>query len=226
MKNRVMVLDSEDCNIIKSAEVLPGNNLAYDIGYSVVEPATGKVICERSSIVREIFYGESERMLSAYYANKLPQYNEDIETGKREVKNYCEILMDIINTARRENCVAIVAHNAKFDIDALNTTFRYLYGFSCRVLDSFEIWDSMKMAKTFANTPSYRKFCEKHGFMTKHPKPRPRMSAEVLYRFLTNNPDFIESHTAFEDTTIEREIVFKAFRTHKKMDRILYKKAE
>ena len=48
------------------------------------------------------------------------------------------------------------------------------------------------------------------------------MTAEILYRFITGNADFVEKHTAFEDTMIEREIVLKAYRTHKKMERILY----
>ena len=224
MKNRLLVLDTETCNIQKLDKVMPGNNLTYDIGFSVIEPATGSVISEKSYVVREIFFGESERMKSSYYAEKLPRYYADIAKGEREIAGFCDVLMDIITTARRENCVAIVAHNARFDIDALNTTFEWLYGKRCKVLDSFEIWDSMKMAKTFTDRPAYRKFCEENGFMTKHTTPRPRMTAETIYRFITGNLDFIESHTAFEDTEIEREIVFKAYRTHYKMERVLYEK--
>ena len=224
MKNRLLVLDTETCNIQKLDKVMPGNNLTYDIGFSVIEPATGSVISEKSYVVREIFFGESERMKSSYYAEKLPRYYADIAKGEREIASFCDVLMDIITTARRENCVAIVAHNARFDIDALNTTFEWLSGKRCKVLDSFEIWDSMKMAKTFTDRPAYRKFCEENGFMTKHTTPRPRMTAEIIYRFITGNLDFIESHTAFEDTEIEREIVFKAYRTHYKMERVLYEK--
>ena len=226
MKNRLLVLDTETCNILKLDKVCPGNNLTYDIGYSVIEPATGSVIREKSYIVREIFFGETERMTSCYYAKKLPGYYADIAIGKREIKGFCEILMDIIHTARQENVVAIIAHNARFDVNALNTTFRWLYGFDCQVLGDFEIWDSMKMAKTFANCPTYRKFCEDNGYMTKHATPRPRMTAEILYRFIKNDPDFVESHTAFEDTMIEREIVIKAYKTHYKMEKILYAKQE
>lgn len=224
MKNRLMVLDSETCNIQKLDKVLPGNNLTYDIGYSVIEPATGNVIKEKSYVVKEIFFGEHERMDSCYYAEKLPQYYRDIAAGKREIADFLEIIMDILNTCKEENVVAIVAHNARFDIDAINATFKWLYGFTCQVLDSMEIWDSMKMAKTFADTPSYRKFCEQNEYLTKHKPPRTRMTAEILYRFITGNNDFIESHTALEDTQIEREIVLYAYRTHKKMERILYEK--
>jgi len=222
MKNRLLVLDSETCNIEHLDKVLPGNNLTYDIGYSIIEPATNMVISEQSYIVDEIFNGERDRMSSCYYANKLPQYYEDIATGKRKVAKFMDIIMKIVHDCKDQNVVAIVAHNARFDIDAINTTFRWLYGFSTKVFEDVEIWDSMKMAKTFTETPTYRKYCESNGYMTKHRPPRVRMTAEILYRFITKNDDFIESHTAFEDTMIEREIIFKAYRTHKKMEKILY----
>ena len=222
MKNRLMVLDTETCNILKLDRVTPGNNLTYDIGYSVIEPATESVISEKSYIVREIFFGETEQMQSCYYANKLPRYYKDIAEGKREIKAFLEIIMDILNTCKRENVVAIVAHNARFDVDAINATFKWLYGFYCKVFDSVEIWDSMKMAKTFTDTPTYRNFCEANGYLTRHVPPRVRMTAEIIYRCIIGELDFTESHTAFEDTEIEREIVFRAYRTHKKMDRILY----
>ena len=222
MKNRLMILDTETCNIQKLEKVMPGNNLTYDIGYSVIEPATAEVICEKSYIVREIFFGEMDRMKSCYYAEKLPRYFKDIAEGKREIKTFMDVLMDIITTARRENCVAIVAHNARFDIDALNTTFEWLYGIKTKVLDSFEIWDSMKMAKTFADRPTYRKFCEENGYMTKHKTPRPRATAEILYRYISANYDFVEEHQGLADVEIESIIFVYCMRQHKKMRKSLF----
>lgn len=224
MKNRLCVVDTETCNIIKSNTVKPGNNLPYDVGYSIIEPATGKTILQSSNIVEEIFFGEPEKMNSAYYADKLPQYYEDIATGKRTVHKFLDIIVKMLNDCKRNNVVAIVAHNARFDIDAINTCFEYLYGFKTQVLSDYEIWDSMKMAKTFTDTPSYRDYCESHNFMTKHRTPRPRMTAEIIYRFISGDNDFVESHTALEDVNIEKEIVFKAYKTHKKMDKVLYEK--
>lgn len=224
MKNRVCVIDTETCNIQKLDVVKPGNNLPYDIGYAIVEPATGKTVLERNLIVEEIFYGEQEKMQSAYYANKLPQYYADIESGERTVMKFLEIMQMLIEDCKHENVVAICAHNARFDVDALNTCFKYLYGFSCKVLPNVEIWDSMKMSKTFAGSSRYHKYCEDNGYMTKHKTPRPRMTAEILYRYISHDETFIEAHTALADVSIEKELVFKAFRTHKKMDRILYEK--
>ena len=224
MKNRIIVLDTETCNILPLDKVTPGNNLPYDIGYSIIEPATDSTVLTRDFVVNEIFYGEQERMQSAYYADKLPQYFEEIESGIRTLENFLAIMMTIAEDCKRENVVAICMHNARFDVDALNTCFEFLYGFKCRVLPNLEIWDSMKMAKTFTSSSRYHKYCESHGYMTKHKTPRPRMTAEIIYRYISKDEDFVERHTALADTEIEKEIVFKAFRTHRKMERILYPK--
>lgn len=55
--------------------------------------------------------------------------------------------------------------------------------------------------------------------MTRHKRPRPQEKAEVIYRYLTGNIDFIESHTGLEDVMIEKEIFAHCNRQHKKMRR-------
>ena len=224
-KNYAIVMDTETCNIIKTDKVAPGNNLAYDIGFSVVCPSTGEIVLERSYIVREIFFGEVERMKSAYYADKLPQYFKDIAEGKRVIKSFFEIMNEISDLCDNMNIVAIVAHNARFDVDALNTTARWLTDlYSVRALpQSVEIWDTMQMWNA-VKPKGYDKWCAENGYMTKHKPPRSRLTAEIIYRFITMDIEFVESHTALEDVQIEREIMFRAFRMHKSIKevRVLY----
>ena len=40
----------------------------------------------------EIFFGEYEKMLSSYYANKLPQYFQDLGNGTRQRRNFKDIM--------------------------------------------------------------------------------------------------------------------------------------
>ena len=58
--------------------------------------------------------------------------------------------------------------------------------------------------------------------MTKHKIPRPRVTAEVLYRYITKDVDFIESHTGIEDVMIEKEIFAYCIKQKKKMVRKLF----
>lgn len=222
----IMILDTETAPITVQEEVNPYNMLTYDVGFQIVNPHTSEVAEEGSYIIRQIFYGQSSRMQSAYYANKIPQYNQDVRTGKRKVVDWFELVTIISDLYHKYHFKAICAHNARFDVCALNKTMMWLsYGQASHVLPDVEIWDSMKMASsTFASRPTYKKWCIENGYMTKHTTPRPRLTAEILYRYITKNHEFEESHTALEDVKIESIIVQTCFKSHMKMDRVLFER--
>lgn len=224
-KTTIMILDTETANIEPTDSVKRGNNLTYNIGWSVLTPCNGEVLEQRSYLAEEIFIGEQERMASCYFAAKIPQYYDGLWSGEYELASFFYILLDLYRACEEYGVTAICAHNAAFDVDALNTTLRWLTGLdSIRALpEGIEIWDSMKMANSiFGKRPTYRKFCEENGFMTKHATPRVRLSAEVLYRFIINDVTFEEEHTALADVLIETEIVLACYRAHKPFDRVLY----
>ena len=117
------------------------------------------------------------------------------------------------------------AHNARFDINALNNTVRDATNGKVRYFFPYgvEVWDTLKMAQQILkNMPTYRKFCEDNGFITNHAVPRPRYTAEVIYRFITKDTDFEEAHTGLRDVEIEAQILAYFIRQHKKMDKVLY----
>ena len=70
--------------------------------------------------------------------------------------------------------------------------------------------------------PSYKRFCQKYGYMTKNNQPR--FTAEILTRYITDNQDFVESHTALEDAIIESQILAFCFKQHKAMKYRLWEK--
>lgn len=224
-KQYAINLDSETCCLNPCDKVTPHNNLTYNVGESLVCLTTQEVVLSRSYIVNETFFGERERMNSCYYAKKIPQYLDGIANHKYTCANFFDIINEIHRLCKEYNVVAIIAHNARFDIDALNTTCQYLLGMNfIRALpQNIEVWDSLKMARSiFGKRPSYLKFCQENGYLTKHKTPRPRLTAEILYRFISQNNEFIEAHTALEDVKIEWEIIKKCYKAHKKMKKVLY----
>jgi hypothetical protein len=52
--------------------------------------------------------------------------------------------------------------------------------------------------------------------MTKNGKPQ--LKAEVIYKYISGNYDFDESHTGLEDVLIEKEIMAYCYRKHKTMN--------
>lgn len=227
-RNYIIVMDTETCPLDREYNgVTPFNMFVYDIGWAVVDKH-GNVYETKSYVNKDIFYGEKDLMNSSYYANKLPQYFEDIENGSRVVASWFEIRKDLVETMKRYETNIVCAHNARFDDGATKNTQRWLTKSKYRYFLPYktEVWDTMKMSlDVIASMPTYKAFCEENGYMTRHKTPRPQVKAEVIYRFITGNNDFIESHTGLEDVLIEKEILAYCYRKHKKMRKKLYENA-
>ena len=164
-------------------------------------------------------------MKSAYYADKLPQYRDEIWDGTREVMNFMDTRARILQQMKDLGITTVCAHNAAFDIRALNNTVREVTNGRVKYFFPYgtEVWDTLKMARqVLGKMPSYRKFCEQNGYMTKHSTPRPRMTAEIIYRFITKDNSFTEAHTGLKDVEIEAQILKYILRQHKKCDKVLY----
>lgn len=217
-----LVIDTETCPIDNTInEVLPSNMLTYDCGWAIVDKR-GKVYKTRSFINADIFLGEKDKMTSAYYADKIPKYWEQIHKGERVLTSFNKIHYTLLEDIAEYNVTEIYAHNMRFDYGTLKATtewlnapFKYFFPYG------MEICDTLKMARDVLGAmPTYKKFCEKNDFCTKNGKPR--FTAEIIYRFITKDVDFVESHTGLEDVLIEKEILAYCFKQHKKMRRKLW----
>ena len=54
------------------------------------------------------------------------------------------------------------------------------------------------------NNDEYGEFCYNNNYLTK--RMCKRYTAEIIFRFLTGDNDFEESHTGLEDVMIEKDI--------------------
>ena len=226
-KKYIMVLDTETANgLITNNKLDLSCSLVYDIGFTVIDKK-GNVYCQASMAIGDIFCGMSDIMKTAYYANKIPKYWEDIKAGKRELVSFTHAWDIIKSTMKKYNITTVCAHNAKFDVDALNNTLRYITKSKYRYFFPYgtEIWDTYKGAlNTICKQKGYIKFCKKNGYMTNHRTPRVRATAEIIYRYLSGNNTFIEEHQGVHDTIIETKILVQILRQHSKKEYIvLYK---
>lgn len=211
-KEMYLVIDTETANTIEQP-------LPYDIGYAICD-RYGNIVVERSFVVAEIFLDYKEMMKSAYFAEKIPHYWEDIKNGTREIKSIFNIRKQIKADMKKWNVKKVGAYNMGFDKRALNNVIRYCSKSLIRWFfpfgtEYFCIWHMA--CQVVLNSTSYIKFALQNGFVSE--KDNILTSAEVCYRFLTKQVDFIESHTGLEDVHIEVEIMAKCFSTHKKMDK-------
>ena len=210
-KEMLLVIDTETCNSLE--EPLP-----YDIGYAICD-RTGHIYLKRSFVVAEIFLDMKDVMKSAYYAEKIPRYWEDIKAGTRTLKTFRNIRQQIADDMKAYNVKQVGAYNMGFDKRALNcltryvtkSFFRWFFPFGTKY---FCIWSMA--CQTLLNTSTYIKFAERNNLISQ--ADNILTSAESCYKFLKKDVDFVESHTGLEDVEIEVEILAKCYKTHKKMD--------
>lgn len=210
-KELLLVIDTETANTINQP-------LCYDIGYAICD-RQGKIYLERSFVVAEIFLDNKDLMTSAYYAEKLPQYWEDIKNGTRTLKSIFNIRKQIHEDMKKYNIKKVGAYNMGFDKRALNNTIRYCSQSRFRWFFPFGttyfcIWNMA--CQVVLNQVSYIKFALQNDFVSA--SDNVQTSAECCYRFLKKQIDFIESHTGLEDVRIEIEILAKCYAMHKKMN--------
>ena len=208
--NYYIVFDTETANGLDDP-------IMYDLGGAVVDKK-GNVYETFSLVVREVFYGMNDLMQSAYYAKKIPQYHEDIANGTRKVVSLYEARKIFHDLCKKYNVKACVAHNARFDYRSTNKTQRYLTKSRFRFFLPYgvELWDTLKMAHdTICKQVHYKEWCYTNGYLTKN--GRVRATAEILYRYISGEDKFIESHTGLEDVMIEKEIFAHCIRQHKPM---------
>lgn len=212
----VIVLDTETTNSLEEP-------IAYDIGWAVVNLETNKVIKTESYAVAEIFL-DKEIMSVAYFAEKIPSYWDEIRGGDRKLARLKTIRFSLLNDCYAYNIKEIYAHNARFDDMALKLTQRYLTGSKYRFFLPWgvRVCDTLKMArKAFGQEEQYTTFCQENGYTMQNGKNR--YTAEILYRYLSNNNNFEEEHRSIDDVLIEKEILF-ACRARGVEDGVLWSK--
>ena len=150
------------------------------------------------------FYGKFKK---DYYRDLLRNpatvicYNED--EAKEVFSNWL--------TANNVSCAC--AHNSGFDF---NKTF---VAECVEGLEFIDTWQAF--FDTIGKYAKYNKFCCENGFVTK--SGNIQMTAEVCYRFISGNVDFVEEHTALSDCEIEAEILRAVWNTHRKFTRNAHK---
>lgn len=206
-----IVIDTETADSIQRP-------LLYDVGYKVMN-RKGEISAVRSFVVYEIFVGQKEMMKSAYYAEKIPQYEVDLKSGERKLVRLYTVRKQILEDMENFKTNLVYAYNMSFDRRALNndqafttenrykyffpygTEFRCIWNMACQVL----------LAR-----PSYIKFALKNGYVSE--KGNILTNTEVCYRYITQDTTFEEAHKGLDDVNIEAEILLACYRQHKKME--------
>ena len=199
---KVCIVDTETANMVEQP-------IPYDIGYQIFDTETHKIDVERSFVVQETFTNK-ELMNSAYYAKKIPIYQQDLKEGKREMRRITTIKHIVEEDFKKYNVTMVGAYNMGFDKRATNNGIRYnTYSFYRWFfpygVEYFDIWHGA--CSSFLRSKHYIKWALKNNMISD--KGNILTSAEAAYKYIIKDASFEESHTGLEDVRIEREIFDK-----------------
>ena len=99
----ILMIDTETTNDIECP-------IVYDVGYQIFT-LCGEVLCEKSFVNADVFC-DAELMASAYFADKIPNYWDDIVSGKRILRKWFNIKKELAEDCRRYGVQIACAHNA------------------------------------------------------------------------------------------------------------------
>ena len=210
-KKYFLVLDTETANGLDDP-------LVHDLGF-VVADRKGNIYERHSYIIYDIFVAHRDLMKTAYYAEKIPSYEVALKAKTRRLVQFSTAKKIVAEVMANYGITEVWAFNARFDRGSLNTTERWLTKSKYRYFFPYgtEICCIWAVAcQTLCQQKAYFKFIQENELVT---KGRVKTSAEVVYRFLHQEPGYQEEHTALEDAMIELEILVKCFRQHKSIDR-------
>ena len=211
-KTYYLTIDTETANSLEDP-------MMYDLG-GVIHDRYGNVEETFSFVIYDIFCADRALFDTAYYAEKRPMYEAQIASGDRKIVSIFTARRHIADLCKKYNVKAIIAHNARFDYSSTNKTLRYVTKSKSRYFLPYGIpmWDTLKMAQdTICKQPTYIRWCKANDYCQLNGKPR--ATAEILYKYITQDVDFEEDHTGLEDVLIEKEIFAKCMAQHKKMRR-------
>jgi DNA polymerase III epsilon subunit-like protein len=176
----------------------------YNLG-AIIHDKQGNIFATTSLLVME-HYDEIDK--DDYAKNNFNLYKERLTTGVMSaVATEKEAVEIVRNLCKFYNVKYVMAYNSAFDFT--KTICKEL-------LDDFEFIDIYLMAlQTITHLKSYANFCRENNLLSKSGKSL-ATSAESVYAFIIDNPNYTEEHTALEDSKIEMEIFKRCAKMHKK----------
>ena len=206
----------KDKNYFSCITSIKQTQLIFDIGWCVCDKQ-GNIFKKRNYLVKEVFIN-MDLMKHAHYFNKYPQYLDMMQEGKIKMLPWIEVMRRMEDDIIQYGIKNLYAYNMAFDKRAIYETARVI---GKREPDFFKyegvrfhcLWgmacETILLRKMFFKVAKENNWFSEAGNI--------KTSAEVCYRFISNNYDFEESHTALDDSIIETAILAKILRAKQKM---------
>lgn len=177
----------------------------YNVGYVIVTPQW-EVLKKREFVIEQIWHN-LPLFNTAYYADKRPLYVTRLRVRDNiTMEKFGYVTQKMIRDFEKYGVKAAYAYNAPFDDK--------VFQFNCdwfKVINPFDnvpILDIRGLVHAFiAETADFKTFCENNQRFTE--SGNYSTTAETLFQYITGEVNFVEAHTALNDSEIEMKILAK-----------------
>lgn len=193
----VLVLDTETTGLDKP--------FCYDCSWVIMDKDTGELIDFSANVVEQIWHN-LPLFESAYYKEKRQKYVDMLRRHDATMDKWGYIMRKLSNDIKKYNITGVYAYNSDFDDKVISFNCEW---FHCNnPLETIPVYDIWGYASEFVTgQQEYKDFCETNGKFTD--TGNYKGSAEVVYQFLMEDPNFEEEHMGLFDAQIEAVILFE-----------------
>lgn len=194
--------------------------IPYNVGY-IIADRYGNIYKERSfalpqniyiNIVRSANLNQAVEMTAGNVADILQDFKNPFFKRKYKCVGNEEFKKRLLKDIDKHKIKKVYAYNVAFDKASLRNLFdKEFEQLNVEFIDIIPI-----ILRTKLLTKKYCQFCIDNGFVTE--KGNIMTKAEIVYRYLSSDLNFVEEHTGLADVKIEYQILLKAFQTRKKID--------
>jgi len=203
------------CILTLDTETIGLEGHVYDIAYAIHDKK-GNIQETKNYLIREIMT-DGQKMTGAYYSKKtFTDYIPMLDSGDIKLINWQKMQKIFLNDLIDYNVDILAAYNLAFDSRALRETNTLLTGgkkFLENKIDLLDIWRFACL--TILNQKAYKWLADANGWRSD--AGNYRTTAEHAFRYISNQNDYIENHTALDDVIIEVGILAECYRQKKKV---------
>lgn len=192
---KICVFDTETTSLEKP--------FCYNVGFILADTENGEILHKEEFCIEQIWHNTA-LFSSAYYADKRPFYVNQMRAKKIRLEKWGYVTQRMARLFKTYGIECAFAYNSSFD--------EKVFEFNCEWFKTLNPFDNVPILdirgyvhKFIAFDKVFQNFCEKHERFTE--TGNYSTTAETVFQYMTDNPDFIEDHTALSDSIIEFDIL-------------------
>ena len=191
----ILVFDTETVGLNKP--------FCYDVGYLIFDTDERTILTKKSRVIEQVWHN-IPLFNTAYYADKRPLYVSALRGRTTKLSKWGYVCNEMRRDIAYYNVQCGFAYNSDFDERVFAYNCEWYHNINpIEILPIYDIRGYFH--KAIENSKDFENFCEENELFTD--SGAYSTTAETAYKYITNDLDFKEAHTALNDSEIELEIL-------------------